>query len=275
MPTCSRTTRERECRRAAYQAAGRTRRQEPSAAACGERVSRGCADPPRPACASRFQRGREKRRARRWKLEVATVFRLYAGLYRQVRAPVLKRHQQRDRALREIEACRTAALGGHRLECDDCGHQEYAWNSCRNRNCPKCTGYKRRQWYAARRQEVLPVEYHHLVFTIPSQLADLAEYNDVLIYDILFQSAAEALLYVGEHWLGAWLGFNAILHSWGSSFMQLHPHLHILVPAGGLSLDGTRWVAMSAGSEFPEELLREEFRKRFVKKLREPIGKIN
>ncbi len=181
---------------------------------------------------------------------------------------MLKRCQQRDRALRELAVCGTSVLGGHAMECKECGHSELRWNACKNRNCPQCNGGRRRKWFEERREEILPVEYHHLVFTIPQQLADLAEYNDVKIYDILFHAVAEALLYVGKRWkvLEADLGFTAVLHTWGS-LLQLHPHIHILVPAGGLSFDAARWNAMPAGFYFPKEMLREQFRKRCLKKL--------
>ena len=226
-------------------------------------------DSPSPRCCPRGKRARANRRKRRWTLEVATIFRRYAHRYRELRAPILKRHQQRDRALRELQACYTPTMGGHRTQCDSCQRVEYVWNACKNRNCPKCSGPERRKWYEARREEILPVVYHHLVFTLPWQLGNLAEYNDTTIYDMLFAAAADALLYVGKHWahLKAQLGFTAVLHTW-NSLLLLHPHVHILVPAGGLSFDGAQWISMPEGFRFPKDMLRSEFRKRFLKKLK-------
>src|SRR6516165_9252497 len=147
------------------------------------------------------------------------------------------------KVLRAIERCRTAALGGHLDECTRCGHRAISFNSCRNRHCPKCQTAARDRWIAARQQELLPTPYAHVVFTLPSRLAPLVLQNKKVIYDLLFRSSAETLLEVArnpEH-LGAEIGFFSVLHSW-SQQLNLHPHLHIVVAAGGLSPDHTRWI---------------------------------
>jgi hypothetical protein len=152
--------------------------------------------------------------------------------------------RQQRRVMRAITQCRTAALGGRLYECDTCGHQVPVYNSCRNRHCPKCQSLAKARWLEARQQESLPVTYYHVVFTLPDTLAVLALQNARVIYNLLFRAVSQTLLKIAadpKH-LGARIGFFAVLHTWGQT-LQAHPHLHCVVPAGGLSLDRTRWVA--------------------------------
>jgi hypothetical protein len=143
-----------------------------------------------------------------------------------------------------IESCRTAALGGHVMRCEDCSHTQIAYNSCRNRHCPKCQGATAKEWLAAREAELLPVPYYHVVFTLPAQIADIAYQNKAAIYDLLFTASAETMTTIAadpKH-LGARIGLISVLHTWGST-MTHHPHVHMIVPGGGISLDGKRWVS--------------------------------
>lgn len=176
---------------------------------------------------------------------------------------------QQVRVMRAIEACRTAALGGHVDRCNRCGHEVISYNSCRNRHCPKCQNLDKALWREARRVEVLPVEYYHVVFTLPSQLAPVALQNKQRIYGILFATASKALLRIGadpKH-LGAQLGFVAVLHTWGQT-LHHHPHLHCLVPGGGLSPDGKRWVPCRKGFFLSVRVLSRLFRRLFIEELR-------
>ena len=199
-------------------------------------------------------------------LEVAHIFRLYGEEYRQTHR--LSRPQLR--AMRAIENCRTAALGGHVYRCDHCGTEKISYNSCRNRHCPKCQNLDKERWLEERRSELLPVPYYHLVFTLPEELNLLALGNPREIYDLLFRSASQTLLEVAadpKH-LGAHLGILAVLHTWGQTLV-LHPHLHCIVPAGGPSLDGTRWVAGSEKFLLPVRVLAAVFRGKFLAGLKE------
>ncbi len=167
-----------------------------------------------------------------------------------------------------IESCRSAALGGHVERCEDCGHSRIAYNSCRNRHCPKCQGAAARDWLAAREADLLPVGYFHLVFTLPAEIAPIAYQNKAVVYDLLFRAAAETLLTIAadpKH-LGARIGATAVLHTWGSA-MTHHPHLHMIVPGGGISLDGTRWVRCKPGFLLPVRVLSRLFRRLFLAKL--------
>ena len=166
------------------------------------------------------------------------------------------------------ERCRSAALGGHVRRCEACAHTEIAYNSCRNRHCPKCQGAAAKQWLAAREAELLPVAYFHVVFTVPAAIGDIAYQNKALVYALLFKAAAETLLTIGadpKH-LGARLGLVAVLHTWGSGLTH-HPHLHCIVPGGGLSLDGERWVASRPTFFLPVRVLSRRFRRVFLDKL--------
>ena len=167
-----------------------------------------------------------------------------------------------------IERCRTAALGGHVARCQDCAHIQIAYNSCRNRHCPKCQGAAAAAWLAARQAELLPVPYYHLVFTLPALIADIAYQNKAEVYAILFKATAETLITIAadpKH-LGARIGITAVLHTWGSA-MTHHPHLHMIVPGGGLSADGSRWISCRPGFFLPVRVLSRLFRRLFLEKL--------
>jgi hypothetical protein len=167
-----------------------------------------------------------------------------------------------------IERCRTAELGGHVARCVDCGHTTIAYNSCRNRHCPKCQGAAAREWLAEREAELLPVPYYHVVFTLPAAIADIAYHNKAVIYDLLFKTSAEAMLTISadpKH-LGARIGITAVLHSWGSA-MTHHPHVHMIVPGGGIALDGQRWVSCRPGFLLPVRVLSRLFRRLFLERL--------
>ena len=169
-----------------------------------------------------------------------------------------------------IENCRTVALGGHvaRCENDKCGHTQIAYNSCRNRHCPKCQGAAAREWLAAREAELLPVPYFHVVFSLPAQIADIAYQNKAVIYDILFKASAETLITIAadpKH-LGARIGVLSVLHTWGSALTH-HPHAHMIVPGGGISLDGERWIACRPGFFLPVRVLSRLFRRLLLEKL--------
>ena len=199
-------------------------------------------------------------------LEVADIFHRHGPAYRACEEGHLSRGQQRVMAA--IEACRTAALGGHVMRCGDCGHLDIAYNSCRNRHCPKCQGAVAKQWLAEREAELLPVPYYHVVFTLPAQIADIAYQNKAVIYGLLFKAAAETLLTIAadpKH-LGAHIALTAVLHTWGSALTH-HPHVHCVVPGGGISLDGKRWVSCKPGFFLPVRVLSRLFRRLFLEKL--------
>jgi hypothetical protein len=167
-----------------------------------------------------------------------------------------------------IETCRTAALGGHVARCEKCAHTHIAYNSCRNRHCPKCQGAAAKEWLADREAELLPVPYYHVVFTLPAAIGDIAYQSKAVIYDILFKAAAEALITIAadpKH-LGARIGLTAVLHSWGSALTH-HPHVHIIVPGGGISLDGQRWISCRPGFFLPVRVLSRLFRRLFLARL--------
>jgi hypothetical protein len=194
-------------------------------------------------------------------LEVAHIFRLHGGEFRQEHR--LSRPQLR--AMRAIEICRTAALGGHVDECDSCGARKISYNSCRNRHCPKCQGLDKQKWLEQRCRELLPVAYFHVVFTVPEELNPLALANPQWFYDLLFDSASKTLLEIAadsKH-LGARIGVLAVLHTW-SQTLGLHPHLHCIVPGGGLSLDRRRWVKSREGFLLPIQVLARVFRGKFL-----------
>jgi hypothetical protein len=199
-------------------------------------------------------------------LEVADIFRDHGPAWRAQQAGHLSLEQLK--VMSAIERCRTAALGGHVAQCPDCGHSEIAYNSCRNRHCPKCQGAAAKQWLAAREAELLPVEYYHVVFTLPAPIAQLAYTNKAVVYGLLFQAAAETLLTVAadpKH-LGARIGVTAVLHTWGSALTH-HPHLHCIVPGGGIAPDGERWVACRPGFFLPVRVLSRLFRRLFCEQL--------
>jgi hypothetical protein len=199
-------------------------------------------------------------------LEVAEVFRRHGDVYRQVHAGHLGRTEVR--VMSAITACRTAALGGHTEACGDCGLVRIAYNSCRNRHCPKCQGLARAEWLADRQAELLPVPYFHVVFTVPNAVAAIAFQNKARVYAILFRAAAETLRTIAAdpRHLGAEIGLVAVLHSWGQNLLH-HPHVHCLVPGGGLSSDGTRWISCRPGFFLPVRVLSRLFRRLFLEHL--------
>jgi len=167
-----------------------------------------------------------------------------------------------------IETCRTAVLGGHVARCDKCSYTHIAYNSCRNRHCPKCQAAAAKAWLAEREAELLPVPYYHVVFTLPAPINDIAYQNKAVVYDILFKAAAETLITIAadsKH-LGARIGLTAVLHSWGSALTH-HPHVHIIVPGGGISPDGQRWIPCRPGFFLPVRVLSRLFRRLFLEKL--------
>ena len=198
--------------------------------------------------------------------EVADVFRRYGEAYRARHGSSLSTVQRH--AMRAIEICRTAALGGHIERCDGCGHQRVAYNSCRNRNCPKCQSLARAQWLADREAELLEVPYFHVVFTVPEEVAVIAFQNKPAVYDILFRAAAETLRTIAADpaHLGAEIGFVSVLHTWGQNLLH-HPHLHCLVPGGGISPGGSQWVACRPGFFLPVRVLSRLFRGLFLHEL--------
>jgi hypothetical protein len=199
-------------------------------------------------------------------LEVADIFRRHGPAYRQAHADHLGGTERRVMAA--IEACRTPALGGHVERCADCGFIRCAYNSCRDRHCPKCQGLARAEWLAARQAELLPVPYFHLVFTVPAPVADIGFHNKAEVYGILFRAAAEALRDVAadRRYLGAEIGAIAVLHTWGQA-LHHHPHLHCIVPAGGIAPDQRRWIGTPTGFFLPVRVLSRRFRDVFLRQL--------
>ena len=200
-------------------------------------------------------------------LELADIFRRHGDAYRRAHDGHLGRVERR--VMRAIELCRTAALGGHVEACSECGLVRCAYNSCRNRHCPKCQAAARAEWLQARQAELLPVPYFHVVFTLPAPVAEIAFQNKAVVYAILFRAAAETLRTIAadpKH-LGAELGLVAVLHTWGQN-LHHHPHVHCVVPGGGPSLDGSRWVACRPGFFLPIRVLSRLFRRLFLDALR-------
>jgi Putative transposase/Transposase zinc-binding domain len=201
-------------------------------------------------------------------LEVADIFRGRGAAWREANRGHVSLGQLK--VMSAIENCRTAALGGHVARCQNaaCGHESIAYNSCMNRHCPKCQGAAAREWLAAREAELLPVSYFHQVFTLPAQIADIAYQNKAVIYDLLFKASAETMLIIGaepKH-LGARVGFISVLHTWGSA-MTHHPHVHMIAPGGGISPDGSRWIASRRGFFLPVLVLSALFRRLMIEKL--------
>jgi hypothetical protein len=199
-------------------------------------------------------------------LEVADIFRGHGPAWRRANAGHVSLGQLK--VMSAIENCRTAALGGHVERCEDCAHTRIAYNSCRNRHCPKCQATAAKEWLAEREAELLPVPYYHLVFTLPAPISDIAYQNKAVIYDILFKASAETLITIAadrKH-LGARIGITSVLHTWGSALSH-HPHLHMIVPGGGLSLDGKSWVSCRPGFFLPVRVLSRLFRRLFLDKV--------
>jgi len=200
------------------------------------------------------------------RLEVADIFDRHGAAWRRANAGHVSLGQLQ--VMSAIVSCRTAARGGHVTRCEACAHTQIAYNSCRNRHCPKCQGAAARDWLAEREADLLPVPYFHVVFTLPAAIADLAYHNKAVIYDALFKASSEALLTIAadpKH-LGARIGVTAVLHSWGSA-MTHHPHVHGIVPGGGISLDGASWVRCRPGFLLPVRVLSKLFRRLMLDKL--------
>jgi len=203
---------------------------------------------------------------RRPVLEVADIFRDHGPAWREANAGHVSLGQLK--VMSAIESCRTAALGGHVARCEDCAHEVVSYNSCRNRHCPKCQGAAARQWLADRQAELLPVPYFHVVFTLPAAIADIAYQNKAVIYDLLFKASAETMMTIAadpKH-LGARIAMTSVLHTWGSA-MTHHPHVHMIVPGGGISLDGETWVSCRPGFFLSVRVLSRLFRRLFLEKL--------
>jgi Transposase zinc-binding domain/Putative transposase len=199
-------------------------------------------------------------------LEVADIFRDHGAAWRHAHRGHVSLLQLK--VMSAIENCRTAALGGHVARCEDCAHTTIAYNSCRNRHCPKCQGAAARQWMSAREDELLPIPYFHVVFTLPSAIGDIAYQNKAVIYDLLFKASSETMLTIAadpKH-LGARIGITSVLHSWGST-MTHHPHVHMIVPGGGLSMDGGRWISCKPNFLLPVRVLSKLFRRLMMEKL--------
>jgi len=199
-------------------------------------------------------------------IEVADIFRRHGPAWRSANAGHVSLGQLK--VMSAIETCRTAALGGHVEACEDCAHLRIAYNSCRNRHCPKCQSMAAKEWLAEREAELLPVPYYHVVFTLPALIADIAYQNKAAIYGMLFKAASETLITIAadpKH-LGARIGLTAVLHSWGSALTH-HPHVHIIVPGGGIAPDGQRWISCRPGFFLPVRVLSRLFRRLFLEKL--------
>jgi hypothetical protein len=202
----------------------------------------------------------------RTSLEVADIFRIAGPAYRAAHAGHLSLHQLK--IMSAVEHCRTAAMGGHVEACEDCGHWRIAYNSCRNRHCPKCQGAAARTWLAEREADLLPVGYFPVVFTLPAEVATIALHNKALVYDLLFRAASATMTTIAAdpRHLGARIGITAVLHTWGSALTH-HPHIHMIVPGGGLALDGTRWISSRAAFLLPVRVLGALFRRLFLTQL--------
>jgi putative transposase/transposase-like zinc-binding protein len=199
-------------------------------------------------------------------LEVADIFRDHGPAWRQAHAGHVSLGQLK--VMSAIESCRTAALGGHVARCEDCAYTTIAYNSCRNRHCPKCQGAAAKEWLAAREAELLPVPYYHVVFTLPAPIANIAYQNKAVVYDLLFKVSADTMLTIAadpKH-LGGRIGITSVLHTWGSALTH-HPHVHMIVPGGGISPDGQRWISCRPGFFLPVRVLSRLFRRLFLKAL--------
>ena len=204
------------------------------------------------------------------RLEMADVFRKHADVYLATYGETTAQRQ----VLRAVMNCRTAALGGHVEACDRCDHRRIAYNSCRNRHCPKCQGPACARWMQARAAELLPVPYFHLVFTLPAALSPLALQNPRILYGLLFQAASQTLLEVAadSRHLGAEIGFLAVLHTWGQNLMH-HPHLHCVVPGGGISPSGRQWIRGRKDFFLPVRVLSRVFRGKFIAGLKRALAR--
>src|ERR1700688_1035071 len=198
-------------------------------------------------------------------LEVADIFRDHGAAWRHANRGHVSLLQLK--VMSAIENCRTAALGGHVARCEDCAHTTIAYNSCRNRHCPKCQGAAAQAWLTERETELLPVPYFHVVFTLPASITRIAYQNKAVVYDLLFKASAQTLLTIAadpKH-LGAQIAITSVLHTWGSALTH-HPHVHMIVPGGGISLDGTRWISCRPSFFLPVRVLSRLFRRLFLEK---------
>ena len=197
------------------------------------------------------------------RFEVADIFRRFGSAYREQCEAQLSNEQLR--AMHAIEVCRTVELGGHIEVCDPCGKEHISYNSCRNRHCPKCQGLDKERWREARQQELLPVPYFHVVFTLPEEVGPLALRNQEVVYALLFKAAAQTLLELSRdpQYLGAQIGFCALLHTW-SQTLSYHPHVHCIVPGGGLCEEGSRWISCSADFFLPVRVMSRLFRGKMI-----------
>ena len=198
-------------------------------------------------------------------IEVADIFRQHGPAYRESHR--LSRNDWR--VMRAIELCRTSVLGGHKDKCDNCGHLEISYNSCRNRHCHKCQTLKKERWIEARGEDLLPIQYFHVVFTIPSELNRLVSMNRKVMYDLLFRSVSETLMELANYpkYLGARIGAIGILHTWGQNLMD-HPHVHCIVTGGGLSSDGSRWISSKKRFFIHVKVMSAVFRGKFLDHLK-------
>jgi len=200
------------------------------------------------------------------RLEIADIFRTYGPAWRRANRGHVNLSQLK--VMSSIEACRTEALGGHVAACSKCNHRHIAYNSCKNRHCPKCQGPAARDWMTARAEDLLPVEYFHLVFTLPAEVAQIAYWNKRAVYGLLFKASAEtvATIAADSKRLGAKVGMTSVLHTWGSALTH-HPHIHMIVPGGGLSKDGNRWISCKPGFFLHVRVLSRLFRRLFLEGL--------
>ena len=200
------------------------------------------------------------------KLEIADIFRRYGPAWRRANAGHVSLSQLK--VMSSIETCRTEALGGHVVACTNCDYQHIAYNSCKNRHCPKCQGPAARDWMEARAEDLLPVEYFHVVFTLPAEIAQIAFWNKTAVYGLLFRASARTVMTIAADpkRMGAKVGITSVLHTWGSALTH-HPHIHMIVPGGGLSPDGTKWVACKPGFFLHVRVLARLFRRLFIEGL--------
>ena len=206
-------------------------------------------------------------------LEVADIFRNHGAAWRKANSGHVSLGQLK--VMSAIESCRTVALGGHVLRCEDCSHTAIAYNSCRNRHCPKCQGSQALAWMEERKAELLGVPYFHIVFTLPARIAAIAYQNKAVIYDLLFKASSQTMLTIAADpkRLGGKIGFTSVLHTWGSA-MTHHPHVHMIVPGGGISIDGTRWIGCRPKYLLPVKVLSQLFRRLMLEMLRAAHGRL-
>ena len=199
-------------------------------------------------------------------MEIADIFRDHGPAWRKANAGHVSLGQLK--VMSAIESCRTVALGGHVMRCEDCSYTQIAYNSCRNRHCPKCQGSQALAWMKQRKSELLDVPYFHVVFTLPGQIAAIAYQNKAVVYDLLFKASSQTMRMIAadpKH-LGVKIGFTSVLHTWGSA-MTHHPHVHMIVPGGGISLDGTRWIDCRPNYLLPVKVLSRLFRRLMLEML--------